>query len=143
LLTEKAWKGDVQYLYRHDLEGFIWVLPWVFLQFEGGKLKIPALESWQTGDYAECREAKCNLLVGLDESQELATGSWKAEWKIAQSLLHWLQIQKSYRATAPPSTPPLSPEEVFDSFCQMLWMTRAHYTPLENIMRELNMEPIK
>ena len=37
LLSDEAWKGNVQRLYRHDLEGFIWILPWVFLQYEGSE----------------------------------------------------------------------------------------------------------
>ena len=143
LLTEKAWKGNVQRLYRHDLEGFIWILPWVFLQFEGKELKIPALESWQTGDYTECYEAKSNLLSRLMGSQELATASWKAEWRLAESLLHWLRIMESKRALAPPSTPPLSAEEVFNSFCEVLAVSQAHYPPLEHIMHELKLTPIK
>jgi hypothetical protein len=121
LLTE-AWKGNVQRLYRHDLEGFIWILPWVFLQFEGKELKIPVLESWQTGDCAECYGAKPDLPSRHKGSQELAT----ALWKLAQSLLRWLRIEESNRELPPPSTPPLSTAEVFDSFCHMLWVSRAH-----------------
>jgi len=47
LLTEEAGKGNVQRLYRHDPKAFIWILPWVFLQFEGKELNIRALESWR------------------------------------------------------------------------------------------------
>lgn len=93
------------------------------------------------GDCAECYEAKSNLLFRLKRWQELATTSWKAEWKLAQSLLHWLRIEGSNRGLAPPSTLPLSAAEVFDGFCKVLWVSRAHYTPLGNIMRELKLAP--
>ena len=46
LLTDQAWNGNVRRLYRHDLEGFIWMLPWVFLQYEDSVLTIPVLEKW-------------------------------------------------------------------------------------------------
>ena len=65
LLSEEAWNRNLQRLYRHDLEGFIWILPWVFLQFEEKELMIPALEAWQTGDYVECAEAKRGMISKL------------------------------------------------------------------------------
>src|ERR1700730_7139279 len=117
LLSEEAWRGNLQRLYRHDLEGFIWILPWAFLQFEGKELTIPALEAWQTGDYAGCAKAKRGMMSELDRSKDIATTSWKAEWQLAISLLSWLQVEEAKRRLAPPSTPPLLAKEVFDSFC--------------------------
>jgi len=108
LLSKKAWTGNLERLYRHDLEGFIWILPWVFLQFEGKELTIPALEAWHTGDYAECSQAKREMLLELDRSNDIATTSWKAEWQLAISLLGWLLGEASKRATVPPSVPPVS-----------------------------------
>jgi len=34
LLTPEYFDGSKPPLYRHDLEGLIWILPWGFLQFE-------------------------------------------------------------------------------------------------------------
>src|ERR1700730_4848321 len=65
LLSEEAWRGNLQRLYRHDLEGFIWILPWVFLQFEDSVLTNPVLDGWRTGDYAEYADAKRALLSKL------------------------------------------------------------------------------
>ena len=93
LLYEEAWRGNVQRLYRHDLEGFIWILLWVFLQFEEKKLTIPVLEAWQTSDYAACTKAKRDMISGLNGPEYTATTSWKAEWRLAISLLYWLQIE--------------------------------------------------
>ena len=39
LLTPEYFDGSKLPLYRHDLEGLIWILPWVFLQFEGPKIR--------------------------------------------------------------------------------------------------------
>jgi len=132
----------LQRLYRHDLEGFIWILPWVFVQFEGNRLAIPALEAWQTGDYAACAEAKITTISKFRRSENIATTSWKAEWQLAVTLVGWLQIEQWKRTLVLPSAPPpLSAQEIFDSFCRVLWVSRVHYPPLENIMHELKLVP--
>lgn len=38
LLTEKVQRGEVQYLYRHDLESFLWVLVWGAFRYKDGQL---------------------------------------------------------------------------------------------------------
>lgn len=90
LLTEKYWEGKIPRLYRHDLEGLIWVLPWVFLQFEGKKRTNLCLKAWQTGDYRECRRVKLEFLVDYDEPETSPVESWQAEWELASSLLGWI-----------------------------------------------------
>jgi len=35
LLDPEALDGRVPRLYRHDLEGLVWILVWVFIQYEG------------------------------------------------------------------------------------------------------------
>ena len=106
LLTNEAWKGGVQRLYRHDLEGFIWVLPWVFLQFEGSVRTNHQLAGWETGDFEKCAEKKRNLFSRL-QSPNIATVSWKEEWKLATSLLYWLQREEGNRGLSDRTTPPL------------------------------------
>lgn len=44
LLCDEYWRGEVERLYRHDLEGLIWILPWVFLQFSEKKRKSYQLQ---------------------------------------------------------------------------------------------------
>jgi len=39
LLREQALEGTVENLYRHDAESLIWVLAWVCLRYEDGKLR--------------------------------------------------------------------------------------------------------
>jgi hypothetical protein len=38
LLTAKAFTSRVEYLYRHDVESFIWVLTWVSLRYNDDRL---------------------------------------------------------------------------------------------------------
>jgi len=144
LLTDEAWKGIMQRLYRHDLEGFIWILPWVFLQFQGSVLTIDALEQWHTDDYAECARAKRNLIAELDESEDIATMSWKAEWELATSLILWLQREaanRSHRRKRKP--PPLPPKNVFNSFYDALCDAQEYYEPLKNVMQELKLARVE
>ena len=89
LLIDRARKGNVQRLYRHDLEGFIWIIPWVFLQFEGPERVTHQLAGWETGDFADCACAKEKRdLFSKLQSSNIATASWRAEWNFAVSLLY-------------------------------------------------------
>ena len=131
LLTDQAWNGNVRRLYRHDLEGFIWMLPWVFLQYEDSVLTIPVLEKWQSGDYTECARAKRDLLSEF-ESEDIATESWKAEWELAYPLLYWLMMEESTRKQHRKAPLSLSPKDVFNSFHIALCITLQCYAPWKN-----------
>ena len=37
LLTEEYWNGSIERLYQHELEAFIWILPFVFLRYQNEK----------------------------------------------------------------------------------------------------------
>ncbi|KAG2360473.1 hypothetical protein BDR07DRAFT_1487016 [Suillus spraguei] len=66
LLTKKATKGKVEHLYQHIAESFIWVLIWVCLQNEDGKLlsKDRPSDCWLTAfrDPFYCHKIKCRFL---------------------------------------------------------------------------------
>lgn len=77
-------------LYRHDLEGLIWILPWVFLQFSEKKRKSYQLQPWRTGDYNQCREKKNDFLLKRNNQRPQET--WKNEWDLAFRLLRWIYL---------------------------------------------------
>ena len=137
LLTDEAWKGNVQRLYRHDLEGFIWILPWV-LQFEGSKRTNCQLAGWETGDFEQCAEKKRGLFSKL-RSGNIATASWKAEWQLAKILLGWLQREEGDRVMKPKE---LSPKDVFNRFYETLCIARETYEPLGKLMHQLKLTSI-
>ena len=59
LLTDKYWNGSIERLYRHDLEAFIWILPFVFLRYQNGKSQRGTLvDQWMTSNYITCYEKK-------------------------------------------------------------------------------------
>jgi len=63
LLTPEYWEGDLRRLYRHDLEGFVWILPWIALRYDNGAKKDqPRLVEWVSGDYDMCRLSKYAFL---------------------------------------------------------------------------------
>ena|ERR1700733_10935596 len=88
LLTSEYWGGKKTPFYRHDLEGLILILPWVFLQYNGSKLEKPTLCHWATNDYGSVRHEKTKLLEHLHTCKPMK--SWKAEWRLARMLLVWL-----------------------------------------------------
>jgi hypothetical protein len=65
LLTTKAIKGEVEHLYQHDAELFIWVLTWVCLRYENGKVRSDRpLHAWLKEDANGYRKKKDDFLGG-------------------------------------------------------------------------------
>jgi len=99
LLTPEYFGGSKAPLYRHDLEGFIWILPWVFLQYDGPKFAVEQLR-WGTDNYHDCHIEKAKMLVVGNIETYTPTASWKHEWQLAECLLMcmWLVIENSEQA---------------------------------------------
>ena len=63
LLSEAYWRGLMKRLYRHELEAFIWVLPFTFLLYQDGmRLRNKYVDPWSTSDYNVCMEKKAAFL---------------------------------------------------------------------------------
>lgn len=89
LLTEKYWTGKAYRQYRHDLEGLIWILPWVCLQYKPGKKKRgSSLQHWSTADYAQAHQAKTAF---LEEFVGLRPKHFKLDWMLAFEILKWIR----------------------------------------------------
>jgi len=68
LLSDKGQRGEVQHLYRHDLESFMWVLVWVALRYKDGQLlprKIRHFDKWATVDAEQCGKEKFFFLTNF------------------------------------------------------------------------------
>ncbi|KAG8986898.1 hypothetical protein FRB94_002392 [Tulasnella sp. JGI-2019a] len=62
LLTPEGCNGEIEHLYRHDLESFWWVLVWITFRFQKGKLiEDPPFSEWSRGPDA-CFNAKTTFL---------------------------------------------------------------------------------
>ncbi|KAG2096094.1 uncharacterized protein F5147DRAFT_656706 [Suillus discolor] len=86
LLTEKAQRGEVKHLYRHDLESFIWVFTWIFSRYRQGVLlsrKLRPFDEWATLDAIACGEKKLAFLANADyEPPVLQTSESDIDWSI-------------------------------------------------------------
>jgi hypothetical protein len=71
LLTKEGQRGEVKHLYRHDLESFMWVLPWVFLRYKDGELLTSGrpFDEWATKDAETVGEKKSFFLENLFKFQ--------------------------------------------------------------------------
>lgn len=59
LLVNLFAESPIYRLYRYDLEGYIWILPWVFIRCRGGQEhNDEALDTWMTGDAQQCYSNK-------------------------------------------------------------------------------------
>ncbi|KAG0697954.1 hypothetical protein DFH29DRAFT_810997 [Suillus ampliporus] len=90
LLTKQAIAGEVEHLYQHDAESLIWVLGWVCLRYEGGKLlsKDRPLDEWLRVDAIGCSEKKYRFLsAGLRDQALRPSKSHQETWVIARKCL--------------------------------------------------------
>jgi len=151
LLDEDAIAGRKRRLYRHDLEGLIWILPWVFLQYENGKLAHDALSTWCTGDHAACLAHKTHFLRSIGSTRPLP--SWNTEWNMAFAAILWIRERRSAqedldvayiwsnRSKPLPEPLPELPKDMYHSFLRQLSIVWEKYPRLEELMRELEMVP--
>jgi len=114
LLCNSNWRGRKPRLYRHDLEGLIWILPWVFIQYEDSVFKEAKLKNWRTGDYSECGAAKKEMLEEPNMHEPMV--SWKVQWPLAEVLLEWLQNECATRQLAYSETAHLTYSWIYRCF---------------------------
>ncbi|KAG2064592.1 hypothetical protein BDR04DRAFT_1109869 [Suillus decipiens] len=88
LLTKEAIKGEVQHLYRHDAESFIWVLTWVSLRYREGQLlrKCRPLDGWLKADAIGCRKEKNDFLI-TGRYSSTPSPSHRRSWGVVRSSL--------------------------------------------------------
>ncbi|KAG2363911.1 hypothetical protein BDR07DRAFT_1402782 [Suillus spraguei] len=120
LLTPEAIAGKVEHLYAHDAESFIWVLMWVCLRYEGGKLlsKNRPLEKWLKLDANECRAAKNDFRYSR-LCYMRPSGSHEVCWEVVLKCfmgVHWLYTPMGYRKLSDQSAFELLLEEPMQGY---------------------------
>ena len=96
LLESDAWSGNIQHLYRHDLEAIIWVLAWAILCYEDGRRKVPlTMQGWLTGDHSIVSKKKFAFLGWLEKIQP--PPSRAQEWILVQALFADLIFARAQR----------------------------------------------
>ncbi|KIK35423.1 hypothetical protein CY34DRAFT_812185 [Suillus luteus UH-Slu-Lm8-n1] len=83
LLTPGAIAGKVEHMYVHDAESFIWVLAWVCLRYEGGKLisKDRPLEELLKVDALACAVKKAYFFM-MELCDLRPSESHKVSWDL-------------------------------------------------------------
>ena len=104
LLTDEYWNGEIERKYRHEMEAFIWVLPFVFLRYQNGESQQGTpVDPWMTANYHACFNEKNGFrnVVTLRKMERLCQSDFKDHWELAESLLSWLtdvdQSSRKYR----------------------------------------------
>ncbi|KAG2351920.1 hypothetical protein BDR07DRAFT_1440809 [Suillus spraguei] len=92
LLAKDAILGKVTHLYRHDAESLVWVLVWVCLRYQGGKLLRNGrlLDDWLKVDAPRCEEKKSAFIWRFRHGHadlEKPSPSHQSNWKIAVTCL--------------------------------------------------------
>ncbi|KAG1897795.1 uncharacterized protein F5891DRAFT_505686 [Suillus fuscotomentosus] len=113
LLKPEAIAGQVEHVYRHDAESFIWVLAWICLRYRKGKLlrKGRPLDEWLTVDAMGCLKEKSCFLTMLGTVRP--TGSHEKSFKVAFDCLD--TIIKSFIS---PTVPIPEDDEAFKILLQ-------------------------
>ncbi|KAJ7217141.1 hypothetical protein GGX14DRAFT_358417, partial [Mycena pura] len=101
LLTEDYWEGKVPRLYLHDNSSFIWVLAFLFLRYNKGKiikaLTLP-LDDLLTNDYEQARRFKAGILPMI---RKFVSGpDAQKEWAVVMELLKWTWLEGGKRDLA-------------------------------------------
>ncbi|KAG2048642.1 hypothetical protein BDR06DRAFT_1024315 [Suillus hirtellus] len=111
LLTRKAIAGQVEHVYYHDAESFIWVLTWICLRYENGELlrKNRPLDEWLRVDARGCHEKKMSYLGTADEIRP--TRSHEANFEVAMRCLEVI-----LRCSGPFISVPADDEVVFKTW---------------------------
>ncbi|KAG2132299.1 uncharacterized protein EDB93DRAFT_1309956 [Suillus bovinus] len=116
LLTPEAIAGEVEHVYRHDAESFIWVLTWICLRYENGKLlsKGRPLDEWLTVDAKGCAKEKAHFMFQGIHSKNLRTPiSHSVSWEVARKCLGMV-----YKHGGPSDPASTSDEEVFQTWLE-------------------------
>ncbi|KAI0698179.1 hypothetical protein C8T65DRAFT_14358 [Cerioporus squamosus] len=80
--------GRVQRLYRHDLEGFVWILPWVFAQFddENKAYKTKLMMNMQSPLMDTAKLFKTVFLHPPYTREHVPQKKWQVQWELALRL---------------------------------------------------------
>ncbi|CAL1715800.1 unnamed protein product [Somion occarium] len=100
LLNRKFWRGRIRREYRHDLESFIWMLPWAVFCYEDCQRKEPPdpVRLWQTGNYEQCREKKVDFTGKMAEfiEEQRIPPQWMKIWPVVRDLMY--RVHEDYHS---------------------------------------------
>lgn len=96
LLEDEALCGQVRHLYEHDAESFVWVLLWLCVRYENGKLRNdPPLNAWLGISARQCWAEKSSFLFRR-EWRKVVSGNGRNALVVARclsALRKWYDIE--------------------------------------------------
>ncbi|KAF8808814.1 hypothetical protein BYT27DRAFT_7095882 [Phlegmacium glaucopus] len=106
LLTDAYWRGLIKRLYRHELEAFIWILPYTFLLYNNGnRTSNKFVDPWRTSDYNTCMKEKSAFQQrNLAAAATTVQSGFKEFWPLVQLLFRALRqswVSQTDRFDAP------------------------------------------
>jgi Fungal protein kinase len=118
LLTEDAWAGKVERLYRHDCESFAWVLLWICSRYDNGaEINNPPFNEFITSDYSQCYKEK--LTCGTKITQTKPTASHEDFWPVLIQLIRRI-LERRYAIELGEARPELTDDEVVGFYQDVL-----------------------
>lgn len=84
LLSRHYWEGKLKRYYHHELESFLWMIPFLFLSYNNGERKPNKyIDAWRTSNYDVCREKKNDFRGNtLLDAQSTIQPDYKSFWTV-------------------------------------------------------------
>jgi hypothetical protein len=85
ILCDQYWDGLIPRVYRHELEGFVWILPWVFFQYQDKKCTPHRIfKRWVDRDVLIIRSVKRDFYIEVGRPVPMYTPrySWEEQWPL-------------------------------------------------------------
>ncbi|KAI0316705.1 hypothetical protein OF83DRAFT_222849 [Amylostereum chailletii] len=104
LLCKEFWEGRLVRSYRHELEGCMWKLPWIFLQYGEDKKQRdhPQIDKWLTHDPEDLYDKKVAFASNASKPADIISlARWDGLWPFARGLMGLIR-----NASPRPFTPP-------------------------------------
>ena len=138
LLCDGYWKGNITRRYHHELEAFIWMLPFVFLAYDNGNFqpKTPFIKDWMTSDLNTCRQKKTDFAIfQLTDALVLVEAAFRDYKQLmldACRMVRFLFFKRRYKAEVLeaedlsyqeglPNYANVSPPALFIEHCTTMW----------------------
>ena len=104
LFHNKYLEGKIHRQYHHDLEGFLWIVPFACLRYEHSDLieRPPIRNLWNTGDYSSSRASKRDFLAMLQRvplQAPWAIRPYRREWLVSHPFIQ--RILNGWRVQSP------------------------------------------
>jgi hypothetical protein len=87
-------------VYRHDLEGFVWILAWVFFQYQDRQYTPHRLiKNWEAGGVHRVHSFKIDFFikVGSLRSRHTPRESWQEQWPLVPYMMYTLRRLHLFR----------------------------------------------